>query len=693
MDSHQEVRIHFLDYWRVVRVRLGLVIFIFLSVVISAGVATFFTPRQYHSFATIEVQADMTPVHMLENQTVPTTLDDPKFSLTQIQIILRKGVLYPVIDRLNLQTTWAKNGKTLGHEAAYDKLRAMLSVDGVRNTNLIQINVDSPNANEAALLANTIARVYMEQRIAEQTSVFSRSIEQLRDEVQHDEEAVNKAYAEASKLRTEANVIDPNPDSLETSGRYGVEDSNVITNQEKVIEARSQVAMLRSKTERLDSVPWDDLMRAAGQLNLNDPIIQAKLPVYQAALVEKEKLLNSGLGPNHPDVKALQAQIETIAAQLREQMVSLRKGLRTELAISESSLEAMEANLSASQTEQQAIKTASADYLNAKYKYIQERKVLELAKSRLSTESIERRMPQSAAFIRDLAEPALFPSKPNIKINMLLGIAAGIILSVSLAFFLEYIDTSVKTMDDVARLLQVPVMGVIPKGMKRLGSNRKNLMDAEAYRILKTNVDLYRKKSGATCFGVTSGGMSEGKSTAVCNLATAWAAGGRRVLIIDGDMHRATQHRLFGLENRLGLSHCLEGTVTLDEVILPTTINDLYLMTAGLAPKGAGGGVLSTESMKQLIDTARARFDVVLIDSPPILGVSDALILSSVADCSLVVVQQGRFPRSMLPRVKNTIENIGGRLLGVVLNKVDVNLDQNYLYSTNYVHYSTGHRT
>src|SRR5580704_12900478 len=111
MESDQENSIHFFDYWRVVRTRLGLVIFIFLSVVFSAGVATYFAPRQYHSFATIEVQADMTPVHMLENQREPATLDDAKFSLTQIQIILRKGVLYPVIERLNLQARWAQNGK------------------------------------------------------------------------------------------------------------------------------------------------------------------------------------------------------------------------------------------------------------------------------------------------------------------------------------------------------------------------------------------------------------------------------------------------------------------------------------------------------------------------------------------------------------------------------------------------------
>jgi len=192
---------------------------------------------------------------------------------------------------------------------------------------------------------------------------------------------------------------------------------------------------------------------------------------------------------------------------------------------------------------------------------------------------------------------------------------------------------------------------------------------------------------------VTSGGMSEGKSTTVCNLATAWTAGGRRVLVIDGDMHRPTQHRLFGVENRLGLSHCLEGAVTLDEVILPTTVDDLYLVTAGLIPRGPRAGSLNSESMKQLIDTARARFDIVLIDSPPILGVSDALILSSLTDYSIVVIQQRRFPRSMLLRVKNTIENIGGRVLGVVLNKVNVTDDENYHYSTNYVHYYTGHKS
>jgi polysaccharide biosynthesis transport protein len=683
---------HLLGYLRVIRVRLWSVILVFLGVVISVGVATYLAPRQYKSFVTIEVQEDMTPIHMLEHQTEARAIDDPKFSQTQFQIISRKGVLYPVIDRLNLQAKWARDGKTLPTEAAYNKLRAMLNLEGIRNTNLIQINVYSPDPQEAALLANTIANVYMDQRIADEEAIYAKSLEQLRVELKRNEKAVSQAYADASRLRTEANIIDPNPDSLENSGRYGVEDSSVITNLEKVNEAKSQVAMLRSKVEQLDRVKSEDLMRAAAELNLNDPILQAKLPTYQTALVEKTKLLHSGLGPNHPDVKALGAQIETVEGQLRQQIDSLRKGLVTQLAIAENSLKALEANLQDSQIGQQAMKTVSAQYLNAKYKYIQERKLLELAKTRLSTESMERKMPQRAAFIRDLAEPALFASKPAVVTNMLLGIAAGIVLGVSLAFLAEYLDTSVKSMEDIAKFLDVPVLGVIPRGIKLLPKTSQDLPDAEAYRILRANADMGRKKAGATCMGVTSAGASEGKSTTVCNLATTWARGGRRVLIIDGDLRRPSQHRLFGMDNRMGLSNCLRDGVGLDEVILPTSVDNLYLMPAGLAPQGAAD-LLDSEAMEHLIDVAKQRFEVILVDSPPILGMSDAFILSSLVDCSIVVVQHRRLPRSMLMRVKDTIESTGGRFLGVVLNKVNVTYDQNYEYLTNYTHYYAGRKT
>src|SRR5271165_3104308 len=687
MENPQDSRLHFLDYWRVIRVRLGLVILVFLLVVISAGVATYFLPRKYDSFATIELQPEMTPVRIFENQTESQpAINDPKFTQTQFQIIMRKGVLYPVIDRLDLQRKWGSNGEPLPKEVANGRLLGMLSLQEVRNTNLIQIDVYSTDPQEAALLANTIANVYMEQRISEQQSLVSKGVDQMVDDVKKQEEAVSQAYVEASRLRTESNIVDPNPDSLDNSGR--VEDSSVISNQQKVNDTRSEVATLRSRVAELDRLKSEDLMRAAGQLNLNDPIIEQKLPVYQSAQADKARMLNSGLGVNHPDVKAVQAEIDTIEGQLRKQIDSIRKGLATQLAIAEDSLKAIESNLTNSQTEQQTKKTASARYLDAKYKYIEERKLLETAKSRLSSESMERTMPRNAAFVRDLAEPALFPSKPNVTLNMTLGVAAGLVLGISLAFFVEYLDTSVKTMDDVEKYVDLPVLAVIPQRIKMLPNTGVDTADAEAYRILKTNVDFNRKKLNASTLSIVSGGAQEGKSTTACNLATSWAKSGLRILVVDADMRRPSQHRLFGVENRLGLGNYLKGEATLDEVIHPTSVSNLSLTPAGSAATDVVS-LLHSETMEHLVEVAKERFDVVIFDSPPILGVSDASIIASLVDGSIVVVQHRRFPRSMLLRVKKAIQNVGGDILGVVLNNVNIRHDRQYEYYTSYTHYYT----
>src|ERR1700676_4380826 len=234
MDHSQEVKIHFLDYWRIIRVRLGLVFLIFLLVFGTAAVVTYFTPREYSSFATIELQPDMTSVRIFDNRTeaMNNPAYDPKFAPTQFQIITRKGVLYPVIDQLDLQRKWGTNGQTLPKEIVYNILQDKLSLQEIRNTDLIQITVFSVDRAEAALLANTIAQVYMNQRVAERQNIVAKGLEQLQDEVQKKQKNVNDAYAEASKLRTENGIVDPNPDSLENSMR--VEDSSVIANQAKV---------------------------------------------------------------------------------------------------------------------------------------------------------------------------------------------------------------------------------------------------------------------------------------------------------------------------------------------------------------------------------------------------------------------------------------------------------------------------
>jgi len=660
MNTARDKKLHLLDYWQVIRIRLGLVALIFFLVTITVGVTTFLLPKEYMSFTTIELEPNIDPVRIITS-TSTTDANDPKFTQTQVEIIARKGVLYPVIQRLDLEKRWARRGQPLSREAAYSKLHSMLQVTEVRNTNLIQISVYSTDPQEAALLANTVAKEYTEQRISEAQTVISKRLDQLRDEVAQKERVVNQAYANALRLRTEARIIDPSLGSPDAGGR--IEDSGVPTDQQKANDSVSQIATLRSRLEQLDRLKSDDLMHAGGLRNLNDPMLEQKLLLYQSAIAEKTKLLNSGLGQDHPDVKAIQTQIDAIEQQLRQEIDSLRKDTATQLAISE--------------------KTASARYLDARYRYLQERKLLDAAKTRLSSEAMERTIPQKPTTIRDPAEPPSFPSQPKILLNLFLGAVAGLVLGVAFAFFLEYLDTSVKTMDEAAKLLDLPVLAVIPKGIRILPQMTEDSPDAEVYRILKTNVDFARQKVGASVMSVVSGGPSEGKSTIACNLATAYAASGQQTLIIDSDLRRPAQHELFNLDNRIGLSEYLKGNVALDEVIQVSHLPNLFVITSGTVSTSVLS-TLNSDQMRALADTMKEWFDVVIFDCPPILGVSDALVVSASAEGSLMVAQYRKFPRSMLIRAKGALEGLGTKCLGVVLNNVDVKYDNTYQYCTSY---------
>jgi capsular exopolysaccharide synthesis family protein len=477
--------------------------------------------------------------------------------------------------------------------------------------------------------------------------------------------------------------VDPNPDSLDNSTR--VEDSSVLDNQSKVDETKSQLATLRSRVEQLNQLKRGDLMRAAGLLNLGDPIIEQKLPVYQTAVAEKARMLSSGLGRNHPDVKAIQAQIDVLEQQLNEQIDSLQKGLGAQLKIAEDSLQTMQANLRATQDQQQQKKTASVAYIDAKYKYVQERKLLEAAKNRLNTETMQRTMPQESAAIRDPAEPGVSPVRPKMLLNLLIGALAGLMLGGGLAFFIEYLDTSVKTMDDIEKFLNLPVLAVVPKGIRMLTGVSEDSPDAEAYRLLCTNVELRWEKEGelARTISIVSGTAGEGKSTTTCNLGITIAAAGQRILIVDADMRRPTQHKLLECEAEVGLGDYLSGEAELNAAIHPTSIANLYILP-GVAKPSRVIGLLKSARMRELIDTVKREFDVVLFDCTPIFGVSDASVVTNLVDVCLLVVQHRRLPRGMLARVKTTLGSLSATVLGVVLNNVDVRHDNQYQFYASY---------
>ena len=674
-----EIKLHLLDYWRVIRVRLPLIILVFLLVVITAGIGTYLTPRQYLSSVTMQVKED-NKMHIFNGESGGGERYDPRFSTTQFQIIQRKEILYPVIDAMKLMQKWELRSK----ELTYEKLRSMMTVAEVRNTDLIQISVLDKDRQEAADLANTIAVEYQKKRIDEQQSWVARSLVQLEDEVIKQRDKTEQLRDAMTKIRLEANINDTDPETIEET--KPVEDQVLINTEAQVNDMRIKVATLRSKQDQIQAMSDDQIMRSLKTFEMDDSTIAQIFPEYETAVSDEAHLLASGLGPKHPSVQALRARKDVYAKQLQDQITNLRKSLASNLEISQKSLEAMEIKLTEARNGQQDAKTKAMGYQQAKNEYLKAKRILESAETRYSTEAMQRSMPQSPATIWEKAEIADYPAKPKVAQNMLIAVAVGLALGVGLAFLIEYLDTSVKTMQDVESALGVPVLAVIPRDVPVLKDAPSDCLDAEGYRIMRTNIEFNRKSPDVKTITMVSGGAGEGKSTTLNNLAFTFASGGYRTLIVDADLRRPSQHRFFEISNERGLSDYLTTDIPLEDLVFKTDVENLFFLPSGRLPVDAVG-ILNSQRMIDLMEQVKHNYDIVFFDSPPILGVSDASVIASAVDMTMIVVQHRRFPRAMLQRVKQALVNVGANIIGCVLNNTDTRHDEYYEYYTSYYQY------
>jgi len=689
MNDTSEVKLHFLDYWRVIRVRWAILVITFLLVMVTAGVTCFFLPRQYYSKVTMEVKSDdNTLVVFGDNGTPFRSPRDQYLQPTQFQIIQSKEILYPVIDNLKLVEAWSaqEGGNILPKEEVYGMLLGRIKLNTVRNTDLIEIGAKSTDRVEAANIANMIAVVYQKVRRDDQMQIRDAALAQLREEVANQRKNVEATQVEMQKIRLKEGIYDPNTEAMDTTPING---GIVVGEDERQLnELKTKIGELQIQLEQTAKLKPEELMTALTTLNIQDPTISKILPQFQETNSEEARLLNGGIGENHPRVKSLRAQKEVYARQLNEGIASVRNSLSIRLKIAESNLEEFQKKMTATKLGVNKTTTQYQDYINIKNDYIKAKKVLEGAEQRLSTQNVQLKMTVNVAKIWEKAEPSMYPSEPSVIRIMGGALFIGLVFGVMLAFFIEYLDTSVKTLDDVERYLKAPVLAVIPKGITSLYKLQGDAPDAEAYRILRTNIEFNSKNPNAKTMTLVSGGPGEGKSTTLNNLAVTCAKGGYNVLVVDADLRRPSQHTFFEMDNAVGLSDVLTGNKQLDECILKTAIVNLSFLPSGTLADDAVG-ILNSQSMIDLINTVRSRYDLIFFDSPPILGVSDAAILASEVDIAVMVVQYRRFPRAMLQRVKGAVENVGGHLLGIVLNNVETKHDSGYQYYTQYYDYYT----
>ncbi len=676
MIETSEVKLHFLDYWRVVRVRAGLITLVFLLVMITAGVTTYFLPRQYLAKVSMEVSPDNNkPLDVFGASPVRTY--DPAFVATQFEILRKSKILYPVIEQLDLIKEYSGDGPKMSLQQVFNMLNGALVLEEKRNTGIIEIGVYNQDPALAAKIANRIAGVYRESRMTILQEKLGRALEQFDTAVSDQQKKVIADQTKAMQLLQDLGIVDndpQNPTSPITTPERSEASIEAVVN-----EKRNEVDKLKTQLAEVEELKPEALMEALRILNIDDATVSKTVPLLQDGIVEEKKWLSSGLGENHPRIKEIRTMLEQYRQILSEALKGIRNSQALKLKLAGSELETSQGSLLKSTGQAAEFKQKTHEYVDAKTKYLEDKRVLDSLNLQLSTERMKRSIDIDPAQIWQLAEPPTSPSKPNVPGYLTLAALVGLVMGFGLAFFIEYLDTSVKTIDDVERFLQIPVLAVIPRGVPILMRVKGEHPDAEPYRILRANIEFNKPTPDAKTITLISGGPGEGKSTTLNNLAFTCAKGGYNVLVVDADVRRPSQHILFETDNEQGLSDYLSGTKTIDAITRTTKIDNLSFISSGKFPSD-NVGLLNSQRMTDLIHRVKTQYDLVFFDSPPILVVSDGSVLTSEMDMTVMVVQHRRFPRAMLQRVKQAVNQVGGALIGVVLNNVDKKHDDGYAY-------------
>ncbi|HWB59189.1 MAG TPA: polysaccharide biosynthesis tyrosine autokinase [Chthoniobacteraceae bacterium] len=689
MADQGEVQLHFLDYWRVIKNRWGIITLTFLLVVVTAYVTTYFLPRKYTAAVSIEVRSDMKPINVGANiPETPNTGVDPHFVADQLVILQSTGILYPVIKELGLVDKWSAGlPNKLTQQDAYEQLVGMMrNINQKRGTDIIVIPVTSTDRQEAADIANTIAVIYQKRRREDLHSSIANALSELKDEVDKQRVDVDLAAKQLEDMRVKDGIVDPNPETL------GNDDSEthrkLLVDEGKLNEANQKVQELQTQFARIDVMSPDELLSAVTVLGIPvDATLPEALNKYKGAASERARLTEQGCGPKHPSIKALDAEMVVWKKQIDDGISSFKAILQTRLEIAQNLAKAAQDVYDKDQVAMQTATKFSAAYMAAKENYLRQKSLLDAADQHYTEDVMQMTIGMDPAKIWDRAEPPRGASSPNVTMYLVIAFIVGLGMGVGLAFFLEYLDTSVKTLADVEKFIGVSVLAVVPKIgglLHKIEGGRSP--DAETYRTLRTNIDFHKPSPDANTLTIISGGPGEGKSTTLCNLAVICANAGSNVLIVDADLRRPSQHKFFDMDGTVGLVDYVNGEKEFDDVIFQTSVENLWLIPSGTLTKDPVA-VLNSHRVVELIARAKTQFDLVLFDSPPILGLSDGAVLSSVAEMTVMVVQHRRFPRASLLRVKQAVLNVGGNLTGVVLNRVDTRDDQNYYYYTSYYDY------
>lgn len=678
--------VSFGDIVRILKQRIFLILFIWLFMTVLAAVATWYLGNNYPlyratSIILVESPNPRTPLR-LEQPLVAVELMD---RVVQDQIVRVKSdvVLQEALKSLDImQTDWYKSTNDVGE--LLDDLKDKLGVSQVPDTSFVAVSFTCHSASDAPKVVNTVISKYL-------FDIDSTSKSSLQKELQNYRTQTAQKLGELRNRRKEKTQF------VSTQFRMpGVtENVNVVgdtyrTLAEAVTRLEAEKLQFKAAYENLKGLTADQIALPPQMQSLiqQDPQIYALTGQLMGLNQERQTKLQR-LGPSHREVRQIEATIASIQSSLSEMQLRKEKEvLDYQLKAAEQAyMNAMQAEsqLEERLVEQEALQS-DVDSKMAEYRSIEEDvKMLEEEYNQWSQFTGQLGLMQAEENVGRVRQLGM-AQKPRERyfprwiINMPAGSMFGLMLGIGLAMLLELADTSLKTSRDISRHLHVPILGTVPDvddeetvidQVELASRTAPRSMVAEAFRSIRTNLLLSSPAERQRSVLIASARPEEGRTTVAINLALALAQNGRRVLLVDANFHRPAIQRFFPSTSGSGLSNILIGQARLSELAVNTDLPNLDVLPIGPIPPNPTE-LLAGPYLKRMIVDAQDRYDQVIFDGPPVLLVSDSLVLAGVLDGVILVCRAKTTSRGVAMRGREQIERVNGRLFGAVLNAAQI---------------------
>ncbi len=681
----------------------GLILLIGAAVLVAMA---FYTLRQRPIYQSkVTVQIDPNPVRPL-GKDVQGVVDigtgaywsNQEYYNTQYKIIQSRRIAEQTVQKLglNLDVSFMLNqpgdargdGKPASVELAGEVLRSRLTVEPVKDSRLVVISLEDASPTRAQRIVGTLAEIYVEQNIDRFVDSTNSAVEWLGEQLDKLKKELEQSELALHQYKQKNSIL-----SLSLDDQSNMLRAEMTQLNDQLTRVRTRIEYLNSRAEEIEKLPADDLDKLAVTELLQNAVINDLRKSYLDARRERDSLLKSGKGEEHPESRSASARVETSKDALLSEIRNVRLALKNDLIASRKEAEGLRSLFANAEKRALDLNLLEMEYGRLQRSKNNTEKLYSVVLDRTKESGLSGLMRFNNITVVDSAQQPKAPIKPNVSSNLAIGGFVGLLLGFMVALGRDLLDRSVKHPEQLETDLGLTFLGTLPRGdatgggrpygrrSRRIPADNVGTIElightdptsglAEAARAVRTNILFMSPDNPHRRLLITSAGPSEGKTTAACCIAVAMAQAGQRVLLVDCDLRRPRIHRVFGKTNDVGVTTAVMNRASLDSAIQSTPVEGMSVLVSGpQVPNPAE--ILQSDAFGHLLDELSTRFDRVVIDSPPIVPVTDATVLSKRVDGIILVVRAFATNRELVRQAVRVLRDVSAPLIGALLNGVD----------------------